>query len=525
MNSLPHLQPTSARCHQCNAPLVLTATTPSSGELEEMTLHYTCSVCSQTYEVQWVPVAIFATSPDGEALALVRRCERCGRSIWSIGHMCVRERHPAYRIHEYGVRSTITMLNTMDRTCPVTHAPSAEECPSATPGEGSLANTAPALLSLDELAHRCQDEIWRYQHDGTPNAHSPYGMELYRRAVTMHDEDAWSLIYDLYRGLVISWINTYACLKGRIRYDLEEQDALVNTVFGRFFCAFTVEHLAQCPSIASILYYLKLCTRSTVFDALRRRRVRLAEISLDALQETHYDRFPPEESDQYQMITEQVIGRIWAEDLWQVIQEELHRDDERALLFLLYVQEMRPAQIARQYPRWFPTLDAVLQMQRRIRVCLRENPRIKAILAADHGDDAVPEQPPVAALVPVQTMPAPSPSRFHHSQRIGQNCYSKYYQQVVHCGKKTCRKCRDGIGHGPYWYAYRYENGRIITTYIGKTLPEEGSTATGRKPEEDIELAQSVTGPQPEMSYHLQKTFCGKERCRKCRAGEGHGPY
>jgi hypothetical protein len=79
MNSLPHLQPTSARCHQCNAPLVLTAMTPFSGDLGEMTLHYTCSACSQTYEVQLVASAIFATSPDGEALALVRRCARCGQ--------------------------------------------------------------------------------------------------------------------------------------------------------------------------------------------------------------------------------------------------------------------------------------------------------------------------------------------------------------------------------------------------------------------------------------------------------------
>ena len=48
-----------------------------------------------------------------------------------------------------------------------------------------------------------------------------------------------------------------------------------------------------------------------------------------------------------------------------------------------------------------------------------------------------------------------------------------YHQQVSYCGKPRCRKCREGIGHGPYWYAYQTVNGRTIRTYVGKHLPEE----------------------------------------------------
>jgi hypothetical protein len=55
-----------------------------------------------------------------------------------------------------------------------------------------------------------------------------------------------------------------------------------------------------------------------------------------------------------------------------------------------------------------------------------------------------------------------------------------YHLQWSNCGKKRCRKCRDGgEGHGPYWYAYRIdEQGRTTRTYIGKELPE-GVTADG----------------------------------------------
>ncbi len=49
-----------------------------------------------------------------------------------------------------------------------------------------------------------------------------------------------------------------------------------------------------------------------------------------------------------------------------------------------------------------------------------------------------------------------------------------YRQQVNFCGKSRCRKCRDGIGHGPYWYAFHVTtDGRKERVYIGKNLPPD----------------------------------------------------
>lgn len=48
-----------------------------------------------------------------------------------------------------------------------------------------------------------------------------------------------------------------------------------------------------------------------------------------------------------------------------------------------------------------------------------------------------------------------------------------YRQQYTRCGKQRCRKCKEGAGHGPYWYAYWSENGRTISKYIGIHPPEE----------------------------------------------------
>src|SRR5579859_6728821 len=62
-----------------------------------------------------------------------------------------------------------------------------------------------------------------------------------------------------------------------------------------------------------------------------------------------------------------------------------------------------------------------------------------------------------------------------------------YHQQVSYCGKPRCRKCREGTGHGPYWYAYTTVEGRTTRSYVGKDLPPE-------------KLAEMQGGPQPPLT-------------------------
>lgn len=46
-----------------------------------------------------------------------------------------------------------------------------------------------------------------------------------------------------------------------------------------------------------------------------------------------------------------------------------------------------------------------------------------------------------------------------------------YRLESVTCGKPGCTKCP----HGPYWYAYWRERGRVRSRYIGRRLPSEGA--------------------------------------------------
>lgn len=43
-----------------------------------------------------------------------------------------------------------------------------------------------------------------------------------------------------------------------------------------------------------------------------------------------------------------------------------------------------------------------------------------------------------------------------------------YRRQLVRCGKPACTSCP----HGPYWYAYWREGGRVRSRYVGKELSQ-----------------------------------------------------
>ncbi len=51
-----------------------------------------------------------------------------------------------------------------------------------------------------------------------------------------------------------------------------------------------------------------------------------------------------------------------------------------------------------------------------------------------------------------------------------------YQLQHRKCGKTSCSTCRDGQGHGPYWYAYWREGSRLRSGYVGKINPYETDT-------------------------------------------------
>jgi len=70
------------------------------------------------------------------------------------------------------------------------------------------------------------------------------------------------------------------------------------------------------------------------------------------------------------------------------------------------------------------------------------------------------------------------------SGRPPPNAHVTYSQQYRRCGKPTCAHCAaGGTGHGPYWFAYWREGGRLRSRYLGKQAPA-GASALSEPGEE-----------------------------------------
>ncbi|HEV7235932.1 MAG TPA: DUF6788 family protein [Ktedonobacteraceae bacterium] len=81
-----------------------------------------------------------------------------------------------------------------------------------------------------------------------------------------------------------------------------------------------------------------------------------------------------------------------------------------------------------------------------------------------------------------------------------------YRQQHTRCGKERCRKCKEGAGHGPYWYAYWSEAGRTVSKYVGIHLPTDVEIDRQRtKKIEDGDVAVTVnSNMEAEQELPLQ---------------------
>jgi DNA-binding SARP family transcriptional activator len=88
-----------------------------------------------------------------------------------------------------------------------------------------------------------------------------------------------------------------------------------------------------------------------------------------------------------------------------------------------------------------------------------------------------------------------------------------YRQQYTRCGKQRCRKCREGAGHGPYWYAYWSANGRTVSKYIGTHLPVDLEAT--RQPEDETAKDADRSTVQPPPTPVLRIYLLGQFRIER----------
>jgi RNA polymerase sigma factor (sigma-70 family) len=220
-------------------------------------------------------------------------------------------------------------------------------------------------LSINDLARCCSEETSKFLKQSASN--DRYCLELFRRAITRRSEDAWACIYQQYAPLVLTWVNQHQSATSLLGQD--GSAPLVNAAFAKFSQAMTPVKMDNFDSLAAVLKYLKMCVHSVIADEVRSRQARQYEETLELIEHEPATDDPADD----------VVSSISAQGLWQVIQEELNGEDERILIYLAYVQGMKPGEISSQHNRLFPTVEDVYRIKRNVLERLRRNRRLQLL--------------------------------------------------------------------------------------------------------------------------------------------------
>ncbi len=221
------------------------------------------------------------------------------------------------------------------------------------------------LLSINELARCCSEETNKFLKQSVSD--DRFCQELFRRAIINRDDGAWTCIYQQYAPLVLTWVTQHQSATTLLGQD--GSAPLVNAAFAKFSQALTPAKIGNFDSLAAILKYLKMCVHSVVADEVRSRQSRQYEETLEAIEHEPATDDPADD----------VVSLLAAQHLWQIIFEELNSEDERMLIYLAYVQGMKPSEISHQQRRLFPTVDDVYRIKRNVLERLRRNRRLQTL--------------------------------------------------------------------------------------------------------------------------------------------------
>lgn len=211
-------------------------------------------------------------------------------------------------------------------------------------------------LSNDDLSRLCAEDTARFHHQQIRDPEHCF--ELLRRALAEGRNDAFTRVYQIYEPQVLRWVYQH----DRFQETGETAEYFANQALTSFYFALRGEKFSRFETLPQVLTYLKMCVHSAIAQFLRKEQaMRLADLDAGSL------------ADSGAAIAED----LQASELWGHICELLPDDGDRLLAHCVFVQALKPAQVAHGHPdRWDSGREVSVALQR-IRRHLRKDPLLR----------------------------------------------------------------------------------------------------------------------------------------------------
>jgi hypothetical protein len=212
---------------------------------------------------------------------------------------------------------------------------------------GVRTDKPPGEMKLAELAECSMREIAKYR--SKVPCDEQYCMEIFRRAVTLRNEDAWAVLRQQFSGNLRLWISRHPNREAALRY--EDERSYEDDAFRRFWQAVSDQKLSF-STLASALSYLHMCLHCAIMDTLRAYS-RPREEPIPDYGQSNMD--------------EPLVEDLYHEnDLLQAIQSILPSEKEKRVAYLHFHCNLKPREIIRYCRGEFSGEDEIYRLKRNI---------------------------------------------------------------------------------------------------------------------------------------------------------------
>ena len=220
-------------------------------------------------------------------------------------------------------------------------------------------------MNLSRLSDRCASEL--NKHRRKLAADERFCLEIFRRAIIEHVDQAWSVLQQCFEEVVRIWLRSHSSQDVALRRDSEEN--YVAQTFSRFWYAVRTQHI-EFQTLNSALSYLHATLNGIIMDTMR-SQLRSKNVPLPD------PGFPEEPS---------VEDSDDGHETWEAIQKLLTDERETQLAYLLYYCGFKPREIVTRYPQEFNDVKEVYRLNCNIVDRLRRNrDRLRWLLGEEEG--------------------------------------------------------------------------------------------------------------------------------------------
>lgn len=175
------------------------------------------------------------------------------------------------------------------------------------------------------------------------------GLELFQRALSQRNDEAWNLLVERYQGLVLAWVRNHS--RREIAYRYHNPEYYVALAFERFWQATTRNRSLVFTSLEAALSYLKASLNGAVLDTLR--SYTRPEVPLPEPGHPHPSELACEDY-------------TYEYDLWDVIKNLIPTPREQRVAYLLFHCGLKPREIVQFCTDEFSDVREVHRLRRNV---------------------------------------------------------------------------------------------------------------------------------------------------------------